>query len=59
MQRDELLEYLSNGNFDKVALVHGNWNNKIIFGKELQELIHKKNKTGKVIIANHSTELKF
>lgn len=59
MQRDELLEYLSNGNFDKVALVHGNWNNKINFGKELQELINRKNKTGKVIIANHSTELKF
>ena len=59
MQREDLLNYLSNGTFDKVALGHGNWNNKIIFGKELQELINKKNKTGKVIIANHSTELKF
>lgn len=59
MQRDDLLEYLSNGNFDKIALVHGNWNNKIIFGKELQDLINKKNKTGKVVIVNHSTELNF
>ena len=59
MQRDDLLEYLSNGNFDKIALVHGNWNNKIVFGKELQGLINKKNKTGKVIIVNHSTELNF
>ena len=59
MQRDDLLEYLSNGNFDKVALVHGNWNSKIVFGKELQDLISKKNKTGKVVIVNHSTELNF
>ena len=59
MQRDDLLEYLSNGIFDKIALVHGNWDNKIIFGRDLQELLSKKNKSGKVIIANHSTKINF
>lgn len=57
MQHNELLKYYSDYNFDKIALVHGEFKGKCIFGKELQEEISNKNKTGKVICVNASTEI--
>ena len=57
MQHDDLLRYYSNYIFDKIALVHGEFKGKCIFAKELQEEISKKNKTGKVICVNTSTEI--
>ena len=36
------------GNFDKIAIVHSNFNDKVAFCKELQEWLSKKNKTGKI-----------
>jgi metallo-beta-lactamase family protein len=57
MQHDELLNYYSNNNYDKIALVHGNFESKIVFGKELQNLLSQKNKTTKVVIVNKSTEI--
>ena len=57
MQHDELLWYYSTFNFDKIALVHGEFKDKLSFSKELQEEISKKNKTGKVTCVNKSTEI--
>jgi metallo-beta-lactamase family protein len=57
MQREQLLKYYSEGNFDKIAIVHSNFDSKIKFCKELQEQISKKNKTNKVICVNKSTEI--
>lgn len=61
IQHDELLKLLSGGmgqsNFGKIALVHGDFDEKVIFGKELQEEIARKNRTDKVIIVNKGTEI--
>jgi metallo-beta-lactamase family protein len=57
LQHDGLLEYYSNINADKIALVHSNFNEKLTFAEELQAEISKKNKTSKVICVNRSTEI--
>lgn len=57
MQYDDLKWYYSSYNFDKIALVHGDFKTKVIFAKELQEELSNKNKTGKVICVNNGTEL--
>jgi metallo-beta-lactamase family protein len=57
MQHDELLKYYSDVNSDKIALVHGDFKPKCEFTKELQEEISKKNKSGRVICVNKSTEI--
>lgn len=57
MQYEDLLNYYSNVNCEKVALVHGEFSGKLEFAKELQEEISKKNKTSKVVIVNKSTEI--
>ena len=57
MQREQLLKYYSDGNFDKIAIVHSTFKDKVVFCKELQECLSKKNKTGKVICVNKSTEI--
>ena len=57
MQHNDLLNYYSEGNFDKIALVHGEFKDKCEFARELQEKIRKKNKTGRVISVNSSTEI--
>ena len=57
MQYDDLLWYYSSFNFDKICLVHGNFSDKVVFAKTLQEEISKKNKTGKVVCVNKSTEI--
>lgn len=57
MQYDELLKYYSSVNCEKVALVHGNFQDKCEFAKDLQSEISKKNKTHKVVCVNKSTEI--
>ena len=57
MQRQDLLNYYSDGNYDKIAIVHSEFKSKITFCKELQELLSKKNKTNKVVCVNKSTEI--
>lgn len=57
MQRKDLLEYYSNGNYDKIAIVHSDFKSKITFCSELQERIRKQNKTNKVICVNKDTEI--
>lgn len=57
MQRNELLQYYSSGNFDKVCLVHGNMETKLSFGQTLKEELERKNKTTKVCVVNKATTL--
>lgn len=57
MNRENLMKYYSDVQADKIALVHGEFEAKAIFAKELQNEIYKKNKTSKVICVNRSTEI--
>jgi metallo-beta-lactamase family protein len=57
MQFNELLDYYSNVQCEKVCLVHGEKKAKENFSKELQNEISKKNKCGKVICVNSSTSI--
>ena len=61
MGRDSLIKYYSGGMgtgfYGKIALQHGNFKDKVEFGKELQSEIEKRNRTDKVIIVNKSTEI--
>ena len=57
MQRENLLKYYSDGNYDKIAIVHSEFKSKITFCSELQKLINEKNKTSKVICVNKNTEI--
>ena len=61
MQRDELCDYYSSafgtGMYGKIVLQHGNMKDRIGLAADLQELISKRNRTDKVIIANKSTEI--
>lgn len=57
IQHDDMLEYYSEINCEKIALVHGNFADKEKFSKELQEVIADKNKTTKIVCVNSSTVL--
>lgn len=57
IQHDAMLEYYSEINCEKIALVHGNFKDKEKFSKELQDVIAKKNKTTKVVCVNSSTTI--
>ncbi len=52
MQREDLLWYYSEVQCEKIALVHSEMSSKIVFAKNLQEEISRKNKTSKVICIN-------
>lgn len=61
MQRDELCDYYSGGFgtglYSKVVLQHGNMRDRNTLAEELKQLISKRNRTDKVIVANKSTEI--
>lgn len=54
MGREDMLEYYSNIVAEKVYLVHSD-QHKVEFKDDLQDLIHKKLKTTKVVATNRST----
>lgn len=54
---ENLIETYTSGNFDKIALVHGNFNTKLSFCQDLQEELSKRNKTSRVICVNKDTEI--
>lgn len=56
-QHDDLLSYYSDINCEKVALVHGEYNTKCRFAKELEEEISRKNKSSRVVCVNRGTEI--
>lgn len=51
-QRDELLNYYSSVDCEKVLLVHGDMEGKLGFAADLEEEISKKDKTSKVVCVN-------
>jgi metallo-beta-lactamase family protein len=57
IQHNDMLNYYSNINSEKVALVHGDFKEKVEFAKALQDECAKKNKTTKIICVNKTTEL--
>jgi metallo-beta-lactamase family protein len=57
MQRNNLLDYYSDLIVEKVALVHGEFKAKCNFAKELQIKMSDKNKTGRVVCVNKTTEI--
>lgn len=61
IQYEDMLKYYSGGMgtglFGKIALQHGDFKDKVAFGKILQEEISKRNRTDKVICVNKSTEI--
>lgn len=57
LQKNDLLNYYSEIQCEKIALVHAEFDDKVKFAKELQEYISKKNNTSKVVVVNKSTEI--
>lgn len=61
IQHDELLKYLKSGygqsGYDKIALVHGDFNDKVKFAEELKKELEKQGKSTKVIAVNKGTEI--
>lgn len=57
IQYQEMLDYYSDINCEKICLVHGEYKRKCEFGKILQDSISEKNKTSKVVVTNKSTSI--
>lgn len=57
MQRDSLLKTYGSTECEKIVLIHGEMDGKILFAKDLQEEISKNNNTSKVIVANKGYKL--
>lgn len=57
MQYEDLLDYYSSINCQKIVLVHSQMETKIAFSKDLEKELSKKLKTAKVIAANSSTTI--
>ena len=61
IQHDELLKLLSGGygqaTYEKIALVHGDFDGKVKFAEQLKLEIEKRNRTDKVVVVNKSTEI--
>lgn len=51
----ELLDYYTSVEYNKLYLIHSNFNDKVLFCQELQEELSKKNRTSKVICTNIDT----
>ena len=59
MQHDQLLDYYSSIECNKIFLVHGQQPEKIKFAEELRERIAKNASTTQVVCVNKSTEGRF
>lgn len=57
MDEEDMLEYYSNHNTSKIALVHGNFEDKLIFAEKLKDAIADKNKSTNVIAVNKGTTI--
>lgn len=57
ISHEEMLEYYSNINCNKIYLVHGSQDRKEAFKPILEEEISKKNKTTKVVIPDSETKM--
>jgi hypothetical protein len=60
MQNKELIDLYSAKNgaqYDKIALVHANYKDKVNFAKKVQEESEKRGNATKIICVNKSTEI--
>lgn len=54
---NELLDYYTNIEYNKICLVHSNQDDKITFAKELRKKLSKANRTSRVIATNFETKV--
>ena len=59
MQYEDLINYYSSINAEKIYIVHSNMESKLLFKEELQKKLEKDNKSTKVIAVNRSTTIKI
>ena len=57
IQYNQMLDYYTSIQCDKIALVHGEFKAKCEFAKDLEQELSRKNKTTKVIVVNSSTKI--
>lgn len=58
--REELIDYYVNSiRFDKLCLVHGDFENKVEFANTLQDKLGKQGKSGRVIAIQQDTKIYF
>lgn len=57
MGRQDLIDYYSDVDTPRVALVHGEMEAKIKFAQDLEKEMRKKNRTGRVICVNKGTQI--
>lgn len=57
MQHNEMIEYYTSINCNKIAIVHSNFADKEKFCKELQDMYSKKDKSTKVVCVNNGTSI--
>ena len=56
--REELIEYYTESlRFNKLLLVHGDFDNKVTFAQELQDKLASQGKSSRVIVANMDTKV--
>ena len=53
---EELMDYLSTLQYNKVCLVHGNMDGKVEFAKALKDKLVKQGKSSRVIAVNADTK---
>jgi metallo-beta-lactamase family protein len=56
MQHNELLQYYSTIQANKIYLVHGQMDSKLLFAKELKDALEHNNRTTQVICVNKGTK---
>lgn len=59
MQHDQLLEYYSSINCNKIFLVHSQQPDKVKFAAELKQILEDKFSTTQVVCVNKNTEGRF
>lgn len=59
MQYEDLINYYSSINAEKIYLVHSNMQTRLLFKEELEKKLEKDNKTTRVIAVNKSTTIKI
>lgn len=57
IQRNELIDYLSSINSQKICLVHGEMNGRIELAEDLKEALANKSKTTSVCVVNKDTRI--
>lgn len=57
IQKKDMMKYYTEINYEKIALVHGNFKDKCDFAEELKKELKNKNRTSKVVAVNKDTTI--